>query len=789
MAGISEVESNNTRALADTVTLNSNGQGSVTTAKVNPLSDVDYFKITTPSFSGSTTLTATMRPTAADGQLDAKVQLQNSSGTVLTTKDSGFDNTPETLTFAVTGNTTYYIVCSSADFSSSGNGDYTLTISVPPPNQAPTTPGSISVTAITTDGATASWGASSDADGDTITYEVQYSRAYDLTDPWHSVGTTTSLTLPISGLAANTQYSVQVKASDGRGGVSSWNENVGAFTTLAADLNDQISEATPLGSITQTLSATGAIDSATDVDIFSFTVAAGQRISFDIDLPTGSSLDSYLRLFDGNGTQLAVSDDKAGPGESPGSESYLEYSFTTGGIYYIGVSGFNNSNYNPVSGTGDVAGSTGAFTLIVSPGLAGVIRKPGDSTDYLVDILRFGTAPLAINTNQRTWIVIHGWLSSRTNENIATLATNLAQAQPGDQVLTLDWSAAAVILNPFFAEDAIVPVAEWAATTLKNYGFQGTNLNLVGHSFGSYVADEIAQRIPSGVNTIVTLDPAANILGGYDPVSNNEVNFARDSAFSWSFHASDLGNDITPLTSDESFFVGNSGHGDVVFLFAFMLANPTDPVGQYFLLNYLLSATLGPWLPNQFTSPINGESSILGYEAVIAAASGGKTPQSINFNARSVTTPTFSPNGGNFEDSVAVTLACGTSGATIRYTLNGSDPTSGSTASTGTPLTLVSSGTVKARAFKNGYNDSAIASASFTVTPAPKPTMTTSSSGNNLTLLWSNTATGYRIQSTLSFAPPVTWSNVTGSFQTNGGNISIALPMTGTQKFYRLIKP
>ncbi len=28
-----------------------------------------------------------------------------------------------------------------------------------------------------------------------------------------------------------------------------------------------------------------------------------------------------------------------------------------------------------------------------------------------------------------------------------------------------------------------------------------------------------------------------------------------------------------------------------------------------------------------------------------------------------------------------------------------------------------------------------------------------------------------------------------GTFQTNGGSISIVLPMTGSQKFYRLIKP
>src|SRR6185295_15985755 len=130
-------------------------------------------------------------------------------------------------------------------------------------------------------------------------------------------------------------------------------------------------------------------------------------------------------------------------------------------------------------------------------------------------------------------------------------------------------------LNPFAAEDSIVPAAQWAASALTRYGFSGTNLNLVGHSFGSYVADEIAQRIPGGVNALVTLDPAADVPGGYDPTANDEVDFARDSFFSWSFHSSSLGNEYTPATADESFIV-NSGasasdaHANVVFLFAYM---------------------------------------------------------------------------------------------------------------------------------------------------------------------------------------------------------------------------
>jgi hypothetical protein len=80
-----------------------------------------------------------------------------------------------------------------------------------------------------------------------------------------------------------------------------------------------------------------------------------------------------------------------------------------------------------------------------------------------------------------------------------------------------------------------------------------------------------------------------------------------------------------------------------------------------------------------------------------------------------VAKPTISPNGGSFNNSVKVTLACATSGAAIYYTTNGSDPTTSSTIY-GAPFTLTSSVTVKARAFKNGSNPSPIASAAFTIT-------------------------------------------------------------------------
>ena len=83
-------------------------------------------------------------------------------------------------------------------------------------------------------------------------------------------------------------------------------------------------------------------------------------------------------------------------------------------------------------------------------------------------------------------------------------------------------------------------------------------------------------------------------------------------------------------------------------------------------------------------------------------------------------TPTFSPAACSFYPATNVTLSCATSGATIRYTLDGSDPTSESAEYTA-PIALSATTTVKARAFATGKNPSAVVSATYTLTDPVDP--------------------------------------------------------------------
>ena len=98
------------------------------------------------------------------------------------------------------------------------------------------------------------------------------------------------------------------------------------------------------------------------------------------------------------------------------------------------------------------------------------------------------------------------------------------------------------------------------------------------------------------------------------------------------------------------------------------------------------------------------------------------TPTATPTPSATVDTPTISPASGTFKKRVTIRFSCTTAGATIYYTLDGSNPTTASAAyfvgkrkSKGIRIVGVGSHTVKAKAAMNGYNDSAIATANLTL--------------------------------------------------------------------------
>ncbi len=137
------------------------------------------------------------------------------------------------------------------------------------------------------------------------------------------------------------------------------------------DGDDAISEAITLGGAGPTqYSVNGEIDSDVDVDMYRIDLMNNQSVAFDIDTTANGpgGLGSYLTLFDSNGNVVAANNDGAAPGESLGFDAYLQLSVATGGPFYLAVSNFGNTSFNPISGDGDTGGSmyaSGTYRLTV----------------------------------------------------------------------------------------------------------------------------------------------------------------------------------------------------------------------------------------------------------------------------------------------------------------------------------------------------------------------------------------------------------------------------------------
>jgi regulation of enolase protein 1 (concanavalin A-like superfamily) len=93
--------------------------------------------------------------------------------------------------------------------------------------------------------------------------------------------------------------------------------------------------------------------------------------------------------------------------------------------------------------------------------------------------------------------------------------------------------------------------------------------------------------------------------------------------------------------------------------------------------------------------------------------------------------PTFSPGSGTYSATQSVTISTTTSGASIRYTTDGSTPSETVGTLYSGPLTVSNTTTVKAVAYASGMSDSAVASATYSFGPGSLAIVATSESGDD----------------------------------------------------------
>ena len=231
-----------------------------------------------------------------------------------------------------------------------------------------------------------------------------------------------------------------------------------------------------------------------------------------------------------------------------------------------------------------------------------------------------------IDPNRTTWLVIHGRLGAATQPIYQDIAAAIDGYSPDDQVLLLDWETAAT--GFWDGESRIEPVGRWAAAALDDYGFDAGSLNLLGYSWGTYVADELAEELVSRqsqrVNSILLLDPATDVpFNGYNPNNPATVNFAAHGEFSWAFHSGGFeGSATSPKTAHEAFVLENSDHYEIRNQFIRLLdTNHAGPLqNPWFSLERLVNrgTPSAPWLANAIDASGNlVPNASGGYEAVI----------------------------------------------------------------------------------------------------------------------------------------------------------------------------
>ncbi|MGB3404703.1 MAG: DVUA0089 family protein [Microcoleaceae cyanobacterium] len=116
-----------------------------------------------------------------------------------------------------------------------------------------------------------------------------------------------------------------------------------------------------------------------DVDLYQVQLEANDTIAADIDAEEfGSPLDSVLRLFDESGFELTVSDDDPAPDEFGTLDSYFDFTVSSAGTYYVGVSSFSNFGYDPFTEGSGFGNSSGDYDLEINVTPDDIILPPGD---------------------------------------------------------------------------------------------------------------------------------------------------------------------------------------------------------------------------------------------------------------------------------------------------------------------------------------------------------------------------------------------------------------------------
>ncbi len=103
------------------------------------------------------------------------------------------------------------------------------------------------------------------------------------------------------------------------------------------------------------------------------------------------------------------------------------------------------------------------------------------------------------------------------------------------------------------------------------------------------------------------------------------------------------------------------------------------------------------------------------------------------FLFQKVSTPIFELEEGTYTNEIVVTITCATDGATIKYTIDSSEPSPTHGTTYLSPIIISTTTTIKVMAYKAWLDNSDIATAKYTINPIEKWTRLLGASGAETT--------------------------------------------------------
>ena len=332
----------NSTATTSTLALNSSNGSTIDSS-----GDQDWFRI---SLTAGTTYTFRQDKTSGSN-LDSYLRLMNSSGTQVAYDDDSGGNRNSLFTYTPTVTGTYYVA---AGGYSSSTGAYSLSATAaaaPTDTTAPTlssrSPADESTNVAVGSNIVLTFSEAVRAGSGDITITnltTGGGRTIAVTDTSQVSFSGSTMTInPSADLSAGNRFEVTfgsgvVKDTAGNNyaGLTTGALN---FNTAAATTSSDIANSTATTSTLALNSSNGStIDSSGDQDWFRISLTAGTTYTFRQDKTSGSNLDSYLRLMNSSGTQVAYDDDSGG-----NRNSLFTYTPTVTGTYYVAAGGYSSS--------------------------------------------------------------------------------------------------------------------------------------------------------------------------------------------------------------------------------------------------------------------------------------------------------------------------------------------------------------------------------------------------------------------------------------------------------------